>query len=123
MDCLAHNLHERSQEFENVREKIEDLIPHLNRFKKNANAAIGDGDQAEKQRRSELFGYGHRLSITPTLINGLCSALEEIEKRSREMLAKGPAVRFMDKAADSGEVARLVERLREAITHYQVSEN
>jgi hypothetical protein len=120
---VAHDLHERSQEFENVREKIEDLIPHLNRFKKNANAAVGDGDQPEKQRRSELFGYGHQLSIMPTLINGLCSALEGIEKRSREMLAKGPAVRFMDKAADSGEVARLVERLREAITHYQVSGN
>jgi hypothetical protein len=56
---VAHNLHERSQEFENVREKIEDLIPHLNRFKQNANAAIGDGDQAEKKRRSELFGYAH----------------------------------------------------------------
>ena len=120
---VARNLHERSQEFENVREKIEDLIPHLNRFKKNANAAIGDGDQAEKRRRSELFGCAHRLSITSTLVNGLHSALEEIEKRSREMLAKGPAVRFMDRAADSGEVARLVKRLREAITHYQVSED
>ena len=29
----------------------------------------------------------------------------------------------MDKAGDSGEVAKLIERLREAIVHYQVSEN
>jgi hypothetical protein len=59
----------------------------------------------------------------PTLINGLRSALEGIERRSRDLLAKGTTARFVDKSADSGEVARLVERLREAITHYQVSEN
>ena len=29
----------------------------------------------------------------------------------------------MDKAGDSGEVAKLIERLREAIIHYKVSEN
>jgi hypothetical protein len=63
------------------------------------------------------------ISTTPTLINGLRSALEEIEKRSRDLLAKGTAARFVDKGADFGEVARLVERLREAITHYQVSES
>jgi hypothetical protein len=47
--------------------------------------------------------------------------------RDREAIAgiagKGTAARFVDKGEDSGEVARLVERLREAITHYQVSEN
>ena len=54
---MAHNLHERSQEFADVRERIEDLIPQLYRFKQNANAAIGDGDKAERKRRSELFRY------------------------------------------------------------------
>ena len=49
------------------------------------------------------------------------SALEEIERRSQELLAKGAAARFIDKGEDSKEVAGLVERLREAITHYQVS--
>ena len=39
------------------------------------------------------------------------------------MLAKGVAARFADKGKDSGEVVGLVERLREAISHYQVSEN
>ncbi|KAF9642970.1 hypothetical protein BDM02DRAFT_3123977, partial [Thelephora ganbajun] len=47
------------------------------------------------------------------------SALKEIEGRAQELLARGMAAQFLDK--DSGEVARLVERLREAITHYQVS--
>jgi hypothetical protein len=55
---VAHSLHERSQEFADVRDQIEDLIPHLDRFKQNANTAIGDGDKAEKKRRSEFFGYG-----------------------------------------------------------------
>ena len=55
------------------------------------------------------------------LANLLCSTLERIERRSQELLAKGTAARFVDKSADSGEVARLVDELREAITHYQVS--
>ena len=38
-------------------------------------------------------------------------------------MAKGTATRFVDKAGDSGEVAKLIERLREVIVNYQVSEN
>ena len=49
------------------------------------------------------------------------SALEEIERRSQALLEKGGAARFIDKGEDSKEVAGLIERLREAITHYQVS--
>ena len=51
----------------------------------------------------------------------VCSALEDIERRARQLLAKGTAARFVDKAGDSGEVVRLVERLQEAIIYYQVS--
>ena len=39
------------------------------------------------------------------------------------LLKKGAAARFLDKGEDSAEVARLIERLREAIAHYQVSED
>jgi len=49
--------------------------------------------------------------------------LEEIEKRSQELLDKNKAALFVDKRRDSGEVVRLIERLREAISHYQVSED
>lgn len=49
--------------------------------------------------------------------------LEEIEKQSRALLEKGTATRFVDKGEDSKGVARLIERLREAITHYQVGES
>ena len=64
-----------------------------------------------------------------TPVNGLRSTLEEIEKRSQALLEKAKAPRFVDKAVlfidkgrDSGEVVKLVERLRDAITRYQVSE-
>jgi hypothetical protein len=125
VECItvAPNSHERSQQFEDVKEKIEDLIPHLNRFKQNADAAMANGDQAEKQRLSELSRYTYQSSAIPTLANGLRSALDKIKKRSQELLAKGAAARFIDKNADSGEVTRLIEQLREAITHYQVSED
>jgi hypothetical protein len=121
--AVTHNLHERPQESEDVREKVEDLIPYLNRFKQTVNAVVSDGDQAEKERRSELFRYARWLPTPPTIADGVRSALGEIEKKSQDLLVKGTATRFVDKGADSGEVARLVERLREAITHYQVSEN
>jgi len=49
--------------------------------------------------------------------------LKEIEKRSQALLEKGKAARFVDKGRDSGEVVKLIERLRDAITHYQVSED
>ena len=58
-----------------------------------------------------------------TPVNGLRSALEEIEKRSQELLEKGKAARLVDKGRDSGEVVKLVERLRNAIIRYQVSED
>ena len=120
MSCT--DLLEASQEFEDVREKIEDLVPLLERFKQNVGVTTTDGDQAEKPRRSELYKYA-RQSLTPhILVNGPFSALEEIERRSRALLEKGIAARFVDKGEDSKEVARLIERLREAITHYQVSE-
>jgi len=53
--------------------------------------------------------------------------LEEIGERSQALLDKTKAPRFIDKAAlfvdkkrDSGEVVKLVELLRDAITGYQV---
>jgi thiamine monophosphate synthase len=49
--------------------------------------------------------------------------LEAIEKRSQALLEKGKVARFVDKGRDSGEVVKLVERLRDAIARYQVSED
>jgi len=58
-----------------------------------------------------------------TLANSPLRVLGEIEKRSQALLEKGRAARFLDKGRDSGEVVKLVERLRDAITRYQVSED
>jgi len=58
-----------------------------------------------------------------TLTNSLLSVLEEIEKRSQTLLEKGKVARFVDKGRDSREVVKLVERLRDTITHYQVSKD
>ena len=48
---------------------------------------------------------------------------EKIEEISQKLLAKGTVARFMDKGEDSNTVARLIERLREAIVCYQASED
>ena len=48
------------------------------------------------------------------------STLEEIAVQSQALLAKGVAARLIDKGEDSKEVARLIERVREAISYYQV---
>ena len=106
-----------------MKEKIEEFIPLLERFKQNFTAAASDGDQTEKHRRSELSRCVCRSLNATTLANGLLSTLEDIEKQSRALLEKGAATRFVDKGEDSNGVARLIERLREAITHYQVSGN
>ncbi|KAF9645039.1 hypothetical protein BDM02DRAFT_3120843, partial [Thelephora ganbajun] len=82
-------------------EDVKDLKPQLDRFKQNITTATIDEDPEGTERRKELT-----------------SALEEIEERSQELLARGMAAQFLDK--DSGEVARLLEWLREAITHYQI---
>ena len=47
------------QQSKDVRETIEDLIPHLNRFKHDASAAAIGEDQAEMDRRSELSRYAY----------------------------------------------------------------
>ena len=90
-------------------------------FKQNIITATIDGDPGETERRKELARYAGRLPAPH--VNGLRSALGEIEKRSQALLGKGKAAQFIDKGGDSGEVVKLVERLRDAITRYQVSED
>ena len=103
---------------------MKELKPQLDRFKQNITTTTIDGDPGETGRRTVLTRYAHQLlAPPPILVNGLRSAMEEIEKQSEALLAKGVTARFVDKAGDSGEVVRLIERLREAVMHYQVSGN
>jgi hypothetical protein len=121
--AFAHNLHECSQRSNDFRSTIKYFTGGLDGLKQNANAAMIDGGQAEKQRLSELFRYSCLSLTASTPVNGLRSAFEKIEKRSQELLAKGVVDLFNDEGADSREGARLIKQLGEAITHYQVSEN
>jgi histone H3/H4 len=51
-----------------------------------------------------------------------CRTFKQIEEASQKLLAKNPFARFADKGKDSKVVAGLVQRLREAIVRYQVSD-
>ena len=115
-------LHEHSQQFGDVTDKTEGLIPLLEKLKQNATATAADADGGENWRHSALSRYAPQLFTIQVYANDHRSALKEIEKRSQVLLEKGVPARFIDKEDDSKEVARLVERLREAIALYQVSE-
>lgn len=59
--------------------------------------------------------------IAPAAPDSHCSTFKKVEELSQKILAKGAIARFVDKGEDSKVVARLIERLREAIMCYQVS--
>jgi hypothetical protein len=61
--------------------------------------------------------------IASTTPSGHYRTFEKIEEISQQLLAKGTIARFIDKGEDSNTVARLIERLREAIVCYQASED
>ena len=91
------------------------------KLKQNVTATAADIDGGENLRRLELARYATQLFTIHLYVNGHRRTLEEIEKRSQVLLKKGAPARFIDKEDDSKEVAKLVERLREAIALYQVS--
>ena len=80
-----------------------------------------DDDEEEIKRRSELARFVLCLGPLAHPKLTLCSSLEDIGKRSLALSEKGKVARVLDKARDSGEVVRLVEKLRQAILIYQVS--
>jgi hypothetical protein len=104
-----------------VKDKLNDLIPWLEKLVVTL-AKVGPNDDTEEiKRRSELARFVWCLAslIHPKLT--MCSSLEEIRKRSVSLSEKGKVSRVLDKSRDSGEVIRLVEKLRQAILIYQVS--
>ncbi|KAF9784512.1 hypothetical protein BJ322DRAFT_850660 [Thelephora terrestris] len=93
------------EQFQNVKEKIQELLPQLDRFKKHIRTTKVDGDPEETNRREDLAG-----------------AFKQIEEEAHKLSEKKPLARLADKAQDSGVVARLFEQLREAIVSYQLSQ-
>ena len=59
--------------------------------------------------------------LVVTVSNGLCSTFNQIKESSERLLKKDSITKFTDKGSDSKIVAGLIERLREAIIHYQAS--
>ncbi|KAF9649413.1 hypothetical protein BDM02DRAFT_1850844 [Thelephora ganbajun] len=104
-----------------VEQKILDLRHQLNRFKQNLPMTTIDGDPEETGRRKELTRYVGRPVASLALLNDFHSTLGEIEKRSQVLLAKYAVAWSTDRDEDFEEVAGLVKRLREAVSHYQVS--
>lgn len=100
------------------------------RFRNYYRSWIGSNKTSTLQRRTGIprrpigarsWQGAHRLmTVIPTPTDGLARAFKEIEEESQKLLAKNALARFADKAKDSSIVARLVERLREAIVSYQV---
>ena len=92
----------------------------MDRFKQNITTTTVDGDPEETNRRKGLTVYVHRLIRVPTTPDRFCSTFKKIEELSQKVLAKSTIARFADKGEDSKIVAKLIERLREAIVCYQV---
>ena len=110
------------QQFEDVKEKVEELVPQLDRFKQNITTTTVDGDPEETNRRMGLARYVHALRSTAimTATASRRSTFKQVEELSEKLSAKSAFICFVDRGEDSKVVARLIERLREAIVCYQV---
>ena len=109
------------KEYADVKEKLNDLIPWVKRLLVTLAKADPSNDLEEADRRSQLAGFVlcPEFLVRPKLIL-YDRLLDDIGKQAVAMLEKGKVARFLDKRKDSGEVAALVEKLKQAILDYQV---
>jgi len=105
-----------------VKDKLEDLIPWLEKLLVTLAKVNPDDDRDEVERQSELARFVSclilRVHSKPILFD---RSLEDIGRRSLALSEKGKVARVFDKTQDSQEVVKLVENLRQAILVYQVS--
>ena len=105
-----------------MKDKLDDLIPWLEKLlvtiaKVNPN---DDCEEAERRLQLEKFVSHLEFLVHPKLtLHG--RSLDDIGRRSLALSEKGKVARVLDKARDSQEVITLVEKLRQAILVYQVS--
>lgn len=105
-----------------MKDKLSTLLPWLEKLLVTLAKANPGDDTEEADRRSQLarFASGPEFLLKRRLTyHG--RALEDISKRAVALSDKGKVARVFDKTKDSGEVAALVEKLRQAILIYQVS--
>ena len=105
-----------------MKDKLDDLIPWLEKLLVTLAKVNPSDDRDEVERRSEL----EKFAPWPKFLDGSQltlddRSLEDIERRSQALCKKEKGARFLDKTQDSGEVIKLVEELRRAILIYQVS--
>ena len=112
-----------TQQYNEVKDKLDDLIPWLEKLLATLAKVDPNGDHEEVERRSQLEKSVSRLSslvhLKPILSD---RSLDEIGRRSLVLSEKGKVARVLDKTRDSQEVIALVEKLRQAILVYQVSD-
>ena len=113
---------EYEQQYNDVKDKLDDLIPWVKKLLVSLAKANPNDDRDEIERRSELAKFVSRLRplARSTLIH-YDRSLEDIGARSLALLEKGKIARILDKTQDTGEVIKLIEQLRRAILIYQVT--
>ena len=105
-----------------MKEKLSDLIPWVEKLEATLVKTNIDDDHEEVERRARLARSALRSSPpAPTGLTSYDRDLEDIGKRSLALSEKGKVARALDKKRDSGEVIKLIEKLRQAILVYQVS--
>ena len=104
-----------------MKDKLSDLMPWLEKLQESLAKVNPDSDREEVERRSQLAKFVSCLTPPAGPISTLCRSLEEIGTRSLALSGKKKLPRVLDKAQDSREVVKLVEKLRQAILVYQVS--
>jgi len=104
-----------------VKDKLNDLIPWLEKLQQSLAKVNPNDDCEEVERRSQLTKFVPCLASLSRPKLTLDRSLEDIEKRSLALSGKGKVARVLDKSQDSQEVVKLVEKLRQVILEYQVS--
>ena len=104
-----------------MKDKLNDLIPWLEKLLESLAKVNPDDNREEVERRSQLARSVSCLTSLVHLDLTHHRSLEEIGARSLALSGKGKVARALDKTQDSQEVIRLVEKLRQAILIYQVS--
>ena len=103
-----------------MKDKLNDLIPWLEKLQESLVEADRNGDSEEVERRSQLAKFVSYLEPPAFPIIIFYRSLEEIGTRSLALSGKNKVARVLDKTQDSQEVVKLVEKLRQAILIYQV---
>ena len=104
-----------------MKDKLNDLVPWLEKLQESLAKVNPDDDREEVERRSQLARFVSCLELLAHIDPIPYRSLEDIGTRSLTLSEKGKVARLLDKTQDSQEVVKLVEKLRQAILIYQVS--